>query len=87
MDWWQWLDHGASRPTSYDIKVVVFRGISLNEIKNKYPINPNKEIDFRFLTHQRALTYLNEKIEDNVVERLTATLEDTRDKIVNELGE
>ena len=33
-EWWQWQSHGDSNPnTKYDVKVVVYRDISLEEIK------------------------------------------------------
>jgi hypothetical protein len=46
MEWWQWNEHGDSRPAEYDIRVVVYRNASTEEIEKKYPIVENKKQDF-----------------------------------------
>ncbi|EKE70635.1 hypothetical protein [Gallaecimonas xiamenensis] len=41
-EWWQWQAHGDSRPRDYDVKVVVYRGISLIDVKAAYPVIEEK---------------------------------------------
>ncbi len=87
MDWWQWQNHGDSRPRSYNIKVVVYRGLKLNDVKNKFPINQSKNLDYRYLDYHSAMKYLNEHIQDNVFESLTVKLLSTKKIIVEYLGD
>jgi hypothetical protein len=86
MEWWQWQAHGDSRPRSYDIKIVVYRDIPLDEVRKQHPVDETGERDYRYLNYETALTYLNEKINDNVLEDVTATLEATRSRLIGELG-
>lgn len=86
MEWWQWQLHGDSRPVNYDVKIVIYRGRSLNEIKNIYSVEPENKLDFRYLEYQQALTFLDDKIEENAFEGVTSTLEESRKKIVRTLG-
>lgn len=81
MDWWQWLSHGESRPKDYPIKVVIFRDISLQDVKSRFPVEPELEQDYRYLEYSDAMLYLDRLIEENVIESLTGQLIDTRNKI------
>jgi hypothetical protein len=85
-DWWQWQTHGESRPTQYDIKVVVYRGIPLRKVKARYPVVPKKNKDYRYVEYRAAITFLGEHIEENAIEDLTATLRQTKEKIQSALG-
>jgi hypothetical protein len=84
-EWWQWQAHGDSSPTVYPVKVVVYRGVSLDNVEKRYPVNPTKEHDFRYVEYQNALSFLEQKIEDDVIEDVTSTLKNTRNKILEEL--
>lgn len=86
MDWWQWQEHGDSHQKTYDIKVVVYRNISLDEVKKKYPVVPEQLKDYRYAEYSKAVSYLDRLIEENVIESLTVTLKGTREKIVQQLG-
>lgn len=83
MEWWQWQSHGESRPTVYDVKIVVFQNIPLKEVKKLYPVNPDMEKDYRYLKYEKALGFLNAKIDDNVMETVTSVLETTRTKLID----
>ena len=85
MDWWQWQEFGDSRPRKYDIKVVVYKNISLDQVKEWYPIEPDKEKDFRYLEYGKALNYLDKLIKDNVIEELTVTLVKTKNTLIDKL--
>ncbi|MFV1985132.1 MAG: hypothetical protein ACC657_16405 [Thiohalomonadales bacterium] len=86
MGWWQWQNHGASRPKLYDIKVVVYRNIELHKIKKTYPIDPIAKKDYRYFRYSDAIKYLNKHIKDNVMEELTKQLKRTKKKITSHLG-
>lgn len=81
MGWWQWLDHGDSRPRKYPIKVVIYSGISLAEVKSRYPVKPELEQDYRYLEYSRAIQYLDRQISENALESLTAQLVKTKNDI------
>ncbi len=85
-DWWQWQPHGDSRPRDYPVKVVVYRSVSLLKVKAAYPVNAEKEQDYRYLTYQAACTYLDAQIEQNVLDEVTEDLEKTRAKIIAKFG-
>ncbi|WP_444928678.1 hypothetical protein ACJJIF_12460 [Microbulbifer sp. SSSA002] len=87
MEWWQWQDHGESRPRDYDIKVVVYRKVALDEIKKIYSINPDQEQDYRYLKYEAAIIFLDKKIEDNVIDEVTIRLQKTRDFLTDKLGD
>ena len=101
MEWWQWEGHGDSNPaTIYPVRVVVHRGLGAVELAARYPVDPVKKIDHRYVTVERALTWLGEHIaaleqdaareQDAHVEALTAgllrTLRGTRDRINSHFG-
>lgn len=79
--WWQWQSHGDSRPRKYDIKVVVYKGISLQEVKRLYPVLPEKKQDFRYVEYQLALDYLDKNITENVMQILTEKLQVTKNRL------
>ncbi len=81
MEWWQWQTHGASRPIKSDVKVVVYKGIPLRKIEERYPVIPQRQKDFRYLELQSALLFLNKKIEENLMASVTTTLVRTREQI------
>ncbi len=86
MDWWQWQPHGDSRPTRYDIKVVVYRGLQLDKVKAKYPVAPEKNKDYRYVEYADALTYLDQHIAENMMQPVTSQLIAARRKIIRSLG-
>ncbi len=86
MDWWQWQKYGDSRPTKYDIKVVVYKGVKFQEVKNKYPVSSKDLQDYRYVEYEKAIKYLDNAIKENVIEELTKKLIYTRQKIRNNLG-
>ena len=81
MDWWQWEAHGHSRPRTYPIKVVVYAAIPKAEVEARYPVVPDKEQDFRYVTKEAALEYLDTTIAEDLVETLTEDLVETRKTI------
>ena len=61
--WYQWNSVGDSDPSkSDDIKVVVYWNEPLGSIKEKYPLNPKRKKDYRYLTLKAAMKYLDTNI-------------------------
>lgn len=85
MEWWQWQPHGDSRPKNYDIKVVVYKEVSLTDIKAAYPVDIGKEKDFRYIEYDKAISFLDEMIADNVMDEVTKKLRRTRERITKSL--
>ncbi len=82
-EWWQWQASGSSDPKQrYDIKVVVYYGLSEADIAINYPVNDLKFMDYRYLELERALDFLDAKIEENTLPELTLQLEATREKLI-----
>lgn len=85
--WWQWDSHGDSHPdTEYDINVVVYRGISLDNVKARYPVIKEKKQDYRYLEYEKAIKYFDDTIKENILPEVTLKIQKTRDIIINELG-
>lgn len=82
MEWWQWQRSGDPDPWEYPIKVVVYKDLPEEKVKRAFPVDPEKQLDYRYVEYDSALEYLNEKIEDDVVEAVTDKLKDTRNAIV-----
>lgn len=78
MEWWQWQEHGDSRPQEYDIKVVVYTQMTEQQLESRFPVVPEKNQDFRYLKYEDAMAYLDKHIEENVMEPVTQTLSSTR---------
>lgn len=86
MEWWQWQLHGGSRPKDYTIRVVVYRDLPLEEVEKIFPVVPEQEQDYRYVQYDAALHYLDEKIGGNIIGGTTARLQETRKKIIAQLG-
>lgn len=62
-EWWQWDPHGDSRPEKkYDIKVIVYRNISLMNVKEMHPVIEEKNQDYRYIEYNMAIQHLDELI-------------------------
>jgi hypothetical protein len=87
MEWWQWDNHGDSNPYyQYDIKVVVYRDIPLHQAEKAYPVVKEKEQDYRYLSYDKAMAYLDSQIQEDVIQELTAQLRETKSQIEKKLG-
>lgn len=61
--WYQWNDVGSPDPRKIDdIKVVIYWNEPLASIKEKYAVNKKKNKDFRYLTYETAMKYLDSTI-------------------------
>jgi hypothetical protein len=84
-EWWQWQPHGDSRPREYDVHVVVYCNSSTDEIARRYPVDRKAERDYRYITYERALIFLDENIQQDVDPALTDELRGTRKELVERL--
>ena len=65
MRWWQWQSHGDSRGSEeYSIKVVVYWGQDLEAVERQYPVNEAKEIDYRYVEYDKAVSHMEAVIEE-----------------------
>lgn len=87
VEWWQWQTHGDSKPIECDVKVVVYRGIALKAVQEKYPLDSEQNKDYRYLEYEDALAYLDRKIDENVIDAVTDRLKGTRQNILEKLGD
>ena len=62
------------------VRVVIYRGIDLETVKSLYPPDRPRNIDYRYVSYQDALRYLDAKIHRNLLIRITQKLENTRDR-------
>ena len=87
MECWQWENHGDPAPGhQYDVHVVVYRDVPLELVQQAYPVMRDKEQDYRYLPYGKALAYLDERIQENILPELTAKLRETKSRIEKQLG-
>ena len=61
--WYQWNSTGDSDPKKMDsISVVVYWCEPVEKVKKKYPVDPKKEKDYRYLSYEKAMAYLESSI-------------------------
>jgi hypothetical protein len=77
MEWWQWSDHGDSRPKKYNILVVVYRNIDQDAVSKLYPVNMDLKHDYRYLKLTDAIQYLKDRISENIEPSVTSRLRST----------
>ena len=99
-EWYQWNSHGDPDPKArYHIKVIVYRDINPEFVRELYPVQSDFKKDYRYVEYRKALRYLDAKISeiveaqekpeqesDEMYDRLKARLENTRKKILEQLG-
>ena len=82
--WYQWNSSGDSNPNKTDnIKVVVYWNESLENIKQKFPVNPETEKDYRYLSYEAALKYLNSKVTESPELKNIVSTRDLLEKLRN----
>jgi hypothetical protein len=89
MEWYQWNSHGSDDPNEDDdIKVVVYRGVPLDEVKRIYPVVEGRQ-DYRYLEYETALDLLSKYESDSFWDQYPETKErmrQTKRKILEQLG-
>ena len=88
-EWYQWNSQGPDDPNATDnVKVVVYRNISLDEVKRLYPVVAEKQ-DYRYFEYKAALDLLSRYETDPFWDQHPKTKEQmkqTREKILEQLG-
>lgn len=65
MEWWQWDSQGDDDPrSSPPIKVVVYWDQSLDKTKLQYPVDREKERDFRYVEYSAAVSYFGKVLKE-----------------------
>jgi len=86
--WWSWEPSGTSDPHQrYLICVDVYRGVSLETVKLKYPIQSDKQIDHRYVSSKGVLTYLERNINENMLLLVTQKLRKIIRKILTKTSQ
>jgi hypothetical protein len=93
-EWYQWNSQGPDNPYERDdVKVVVYRGVTLKQIQLQYPVIKDKQ-DYRYLEYSQALKLLSKfdketyEIANNaIIKKARESLKKTRKRIIKELGE
>lgn len=97
--WNQWKDEGHELPDDVEIKVVVYRGVGLEEVKKQFPVLRGKS-DYRYVEYGRAVQFLHENMKQvenykeadedgnpvQIWEKLSRTLAKTHTLIIENLG-
>jgi hypothetical protein len=82
-EWYQWNSHGGSHPHEIDdVKVVIYRNISLDRVKEMYPVVVRQK-DYRYLDYETAIKYLNK----NEGEPYLKHLQVTKKKVIEQLSD
>jgi hypothetical protein len=68
------------------VRVVVYRGVRLEDVQRLYPVVEENKQDYRYLHYEEALAYLDARIEQNLLRRVTERLQLTRDRILHHLN-
>lgn len=61
---WQWGGADTHRPVSFDIKVVVYRGVSLELVKRSFPVIPEQKQDYRYVEYGMAVSYFTDTLNE-----------------------
>jgi hypothetical protein len=89
MGWYQWNSQGPDDPNARDdVKVVVYRNISPDEVKRMYPVIAEKQ-DYRYLEYESALSLLKQYEQDpfwNDYKETKDGARQTMEKILAQLG-
>ena len=83
--WAEWQSHRGTSPTDWDVRIVVHCHASADEVALLYPDDQKANRDYRYITYDSALTYLDDVIREDFDPELTEKLRATRKEIVERL--
>lgn len=82
MDWWQWSEPGGFEPNdTFNIQVVVYCDGSLLDIELRFPVDKTTQKDYRYITKNDAIDYLNNHIKEDLLNEVTQQLKATKQTI------
>ena len=59
-EWYQWNTQGHDNPKQHDnVRVVVYDGLQLKQVQQAFPVVENILQDYRYLSLQQAMLYLD----------------------------
>jgi hypothetical protein len=61
-NYWQWDNGHYSQPQNFDIKVVVYRDMALDKVKEMFPIDEQNEKDYRYVQYTVAMDWHDKHI-------------------------
>lgn len=90
MEWYQWQSPCCNDDPNqtFDVRVVVYRNIALNEVEKMYPVIERKQ-DYRYLEYKAALELLGKYESDPFWDEWPKDKNralHTKQKILQELG-
>lgn len=88
--WWQWEAGGSWEPEDrFDIRVVVYRGLTAQEVAREYP-TVKGEADYRYVTHDQAMAHFARAMAEikgePSLQQLHVQLQATRARVRRALG-
>lgn len=73
---WQWHDVDNHKPGGFNIKVVVYRGVSLEQVRQSFPVIPEQKQDYRYVEYTKAVEYFTGTLDELDVFMKTLTFEE-----------
>lgn len=67
-----------------NVLIVVYKDIELDEVKRSYQPDQRELIDYRYLPYTEALDYLDARISQNLLHKVTTRLQETRKTITQQ---
>lgn len=61
-NYWQWDSDHYIRPQKFDIKVVIYRKMKLEKIKEMFPVDKKNKKDFRYVQYRAAMDWYDKQI-------------------------
>ncbi len=84
--WYEWNSHGSKEKDN--VKVIVYKNLKSSAHKRYIDSQSPPAVDYRFISHQKAMDYLNKNIEElsqtNEFPEIIKLLKLTKKKLVSE---
>jgi len=81
-NYWQWQTRKEHSPTRYDIKVIIYRNMTLSEVKKRYPVDAELKQDYRYLEYPLVKTWIEQQIVKNQEELKASAQDESLDLIL-----
>ncbi|GIV39031.1 MAG: hypothetical protein KatS3mg033_0831 [Thermonema sp.] len=86
-EWYQW-EESEDENKSYRIQVVVYKDEDLERVKKAYPVQAEAEQDYRYVSYEAAMEYLNRHSQNPALsESSRQKLEETKLRLMEAFGE
>lgn len=81
-NFWQWQESREHSPVQYDIKVAVYKNITLEAAQKLYPTIPENKQDYRYVEYSKTIIWLDAQILKNQQELRTIVQSEQLDLIL-----